>query len=120
MSLLEAKLRERLNKSPWPEARNPLTLRSLLSVATNQEVLNPALSDSLHKWMRLRNEVVHSSKDVSRAQADRASSMACLGYFTLCRSTWSRAKIPHAVACVNDLSVDSKFSHRRRHIHSWM
>jgi hypothetical protein len=69
MSLLEAKLRERLNKSQWPEARNPLSLRSLLSVATNQEVLNPALSDSLHKWMRLRNEVVHSSKEVSRAQA---------------------------------------------------
>ena len=69
MTLLEAKLRDRLNKSPWPETRNPLAMRSLLKLAVDQHVLDPAQHGQLEHWMRLRNEVVHSSKDVTRAQA---------------------------------------------------
>ena len=69
MTLLEAKLRDRLNKSPWPETRNPLAMRSLLKLAVDQHVLDRAEHGQLEHWMRLRNEVVHSSKDVTRAQA---------------------------------------------------
>ena len=69
MTLLEARLRDRLNKSPWPETRNPLAMRSLLKLAIDQQVLDPAQHRQLESWMRLRNEVVHSSKDVTRAQA---------------------------------------------------
>ena len=36
VTLLEAKLRERLNKSPWPQAKRPLSLRSLIGQAAAQ------------------------------------------------------------------------------------
>jgi hypothetical protein len=69
MSLLEARLRERMNKSPWPQVRNPVSMQSLLRVAREQQVLTHPNAAKLDKWMRVRNEIVHSSKDVSRAQA---------------------------------------------------
>lgn len=69
MTLLESRLRERLNKDPWPETRNPLSMRSLLRRAMDQQLLEAAQFEQLENWMRLRNEVVHSSKDVARAQA---------------------------------------------------
>lgn len=69
MTLLESRLRERLNKVPWPETRNPLSMRSLLRRAMDQQLLEAAQFEQLENWMRLRNEVVHSSKDVARAQA---------------------------------------------------
>jgi hypothetical protein len=39
MSLLEARLRERLNKSPWPQVRNPMSMHSLLKIAREQQLL---------------------------------------------------------------------------------
>ena len=69
MTLLESTLRERLNKSPWPQTRSPMSMRSLLEIATEQGLLTPQLRRKLDGWMRIRNEVVHSSKNVTRAQA---------------------------------------------------
>jgi hypothetical protein len=69
MTLLEARLRERLNKEPWPDTRNPLSMRSLLRTAADRQLVAPEPYEQMDRWMRLRNEVVHSSKDVSRAQA---------------------------------------------------
>jgi hypothetical protein len=69
VSLLETKVRERLHKDQWPQTRNPMSMRSLLKVAIDHQVLPPATQERLEAWVRVRDEVVHSSKDVSRAQA---------------------------------------------------
>lgn len=69
MTLLEAQLRERLNKSPWPQTRRPLTLRSLIDLAVEHQIIQPERKDRIDAWMRTRNEVVHSSVLVSKANA---------------------------------------------------
>jgi len=69
MTLLESALRERLNKIPWQETRRPLSMRSLLDQAVEQEVLPIESRARVHSWMRLRNEVVHSARSVSKTQA---------------------------------------------------
>ena len=69
MALLEAKLRERLNKSQWPQTRRPLSLRSLADLAAQQGQITQELRTRIDPWMRVRNEVVHSSISVSAAQA---------------------------------------------------
>jgi hypothetical protein len=37
MSLLEARLREHLDKSPWPQVRNPMSMQSLVKIAREQQ-----------------------------------------------------------------------------------
>jgi hypothetical protein len=69
MTLLEAKLRERLNKSPWPQVRRPLSLRSLVDLAVEQQAIQLALKMRIDSWMRTRNEVVHSSMPITKTQA---------------------------------------------------
>ena len=69
MTLLESKLRERLNKSQWPEVRRPLALRSLLDLAVEQQVIRPTVRQQIDGWMRVRNEAVHSAVAISRSQA---------------------------------------------------
>lgn len=69
MTLLEAKLRNRLDKTPWPQTRRPMSLRSLVEVAMEREIISPQLKARLDAWMRLRNEVVHSAMTVTRVQA---------------------------------------------------
>jgi hypothetical protein len=69
MTLLEAKLRERFNKVPWPQARRPLSMRSLIDQAVAEGLVTPEVRNRIDSWMRVRNEVVHSSMAVSRAQA---------------------------------------------------
>jgi hypothetical protein len=69
MALLEAKVRERLNKVQWPQTRRPMSFRSLLDVATESGQITQQVRSRIHPWMRVRNEVVHSSILVSAAQA---------------------------------------------------
>jgi len=69
VTLLEAKLRERLNKSPWPQVRRPMSLRSLVEHAVEQQFIQPALKMRIDSWMRIRNEVVHSSMPITKARA---------------------------------------------------
>jgi hypothetical protein len=69
VTLLEAKLRERLNKMPWPQTRRPLPLRTLIDLAVEQGVIQPQVKMRIDSWMRMRNEVVHSSIPIARAQA---------------------------------------------------
>lgn len=69
MTLLEATLRERLNKSPWPQVRRPMSMRSLIDHAVEQNIIQPALRTQIDSWIRLRNEVVHSSIAIGKAQA---------------------------------------------------
>src|SRR6266496_2080369 len=69
MTLLEASLRQRLNKSPWPQVQRPLSLRSLIDLAIEHQIIQPELRARLDSWMRTRNEVVHSPKMVSKTKA---------------------------------------------------
>jgi hypothetical protein len=69
MTLLEARLRDRLGSAPWPQARRPLSIRPLVELASEQGILPAASREIVDSWMRLRNEVVHSATGVSRAQA---------------------------------------------------
>jgi hypothetical protein len=69
MTLLEARFRERLNKEPWLDTRHPLSMRSLVRKAAERQLVPPARYEQLDRWVRLRNEVVHSPRHVSRAQA---------------------------------------------------
>ncbi len=69
LTLLETNLRNRLDKSAWGQVQRPLALRSLIDRAIEQQLIQPELRQSLDSWMRTRNEVVHSSKPVSKAQA---------------------------------------------------
>ena len=69
LTLLETGLRNRLNKSPWWQVQRPLPLRSLIDRAIEQQVIEPELRERLVSWMRTRNEVVHSPKSISKAQA---------------------------------------------------
>ncbi len=69
MTLLEARLRDRLGSAPWPQARRPLSIRPLVEMASEQGILPASSREIVDSWMRLRNEVVHSATAVSRAQA---------------------------------------------------
>jgi hypothetical protein len=69
MTLLESKLRERLNKTPWPQTQRPLSLRSLVDVAIEQQALPFEARERIYSWMHIRNEVVHSSMPVAKVQA---------------------------------------------------
>jgi hypothetical protein len=69
MTLLEAKSRDRLNKIPWPQTRRPLSLCSLVGQAAEQQVIPQQIRPRIDSWMRTRNEVVHSSMPIARAQA---------------------------------------------------
>ena len=69
MTLLEAKLRDRMNKIPWSQTRRPLSIRSLLDQAVEQGIISPKSRIRVDSWMRLRNEVVHSSISISKGQA---------------------------------------------------
>jgi hypothetical protein len=46
-----------------------MSMQSLLTIAREQQLLTDPNAVKLDGWMRIRNEIVHSSKDVSRAQA---------------------------------------------------
>jgi SIR2-like domain len=69
MTLLEARLRERLNKVPWPQTQRPFSMRSIVDRAVEQDVIPHAARIRLYKWMELRNLVVHSAMPVTKVQA---------------------------------------------------
>src|ERR1700688_2766662 len=68
MTLLEATLRQRLNKSPWGEAQRPLLLRQLLNRAAEANIL-PNAREEILNWTKLRNKAVHTADSVSRNEA---------------------------------------------------
>lgn len=70
MTLLEGKLREWMNKLPWPQTSRPLSMRSLMDQAVEQAIIPRESRPQVDSWMRTRNEVVHSSMPVPRALAN--------------------------------------------------
>ena len=69
MTLLETTLRERLNKSFWQDVRRPLSMRSLIDRAVEQNVIQAQYRARIESWMRVRNEVVHSSVQIGKEKA---------------------------------------------------
>ncbi|MCS3727546.1 SIR2 family NAD-dependent protein deacylase [Bradyrhizobium betae] len=67
MALLESTLRQRLNKPPLESVRRPLSMRQLLDLAVS-EGMAIDYQDVL-VWTKLRNDVVHRGKRVSRQEA---------------------------------------------------
>jgi hypothetical protein len=58
--------------SPAPSivlASRPLSRRSLIDQALAEGLITPEVRNRIDAWLRVRNEVVHSSMVVSRAQA---------------------------------------------------
>jgi hypothetical protein len=69
MSYLEATLRERLDKPNWGRVNRPMSLRNLIQLAIEQNVIKPVNSRRIAEWMGIRNEAVHSNTSVTRQQA---------------------------------------------------
>jgi len=69
MSHLEATLRQRLDKQPWDEVRRPMSLRSLVDRAVDEEFIQPEARGFVLDWLPLRNNVVHTPAHATREQA---------------------------------------------------
>jgi hypothetical protein len=69
VTLLESKLRERLNKVSYLQTRRPMSMRGLVEMAIEQQAIPPQTKANLDRWMRIRNEAVHSAMPISKAQA---------------------------------------------------
>lgn len=69
MSLLEATLRDRLNKGLWEDAQRPLSLRSLVDRAVERHLIPPETKIRIHNWIRVRNQAVHSLVPVAKSDA---------------------------------------------------
>lgn len=69
MTLLESKLRERLDISSQMQYRRPMSLRALIDLGVKQQVINEQMQHKLYSWMKIRNEAVHLAVPISRTQA---------------------------------------------------
>jgi HEPN domain-containing protein len=68
MTLLEATLRQRLNKPAREAVQRPMSMRQLLSRALEENILQDSYEEVL-RWTKLRNDAVHTAKPVSRNEA---------------------------------------------------
>jgi hypothetical protein len=68
MTLLESTLRQLLNKPPLEAVRRPMSMRQLLDLALKQGIAPDYYQDVL-VWTKLRNDVVHRGRRVSRQEA---------------------------------------------------
>jgi hypothetical protein len=66
MTLLESELRNRLDKPSWREVRRPASLRQLVDMAVELELIPPTARQPLAEWVRIRNEAVHTAQPISR------------------------------------------------------
>jgi len=69
MTVLESELRDRLNKTPWPQTSRPMSMRSLIDRAVEEGIISRPFKQRLDNWMRLRNEAVHSAMPITKQQA---------------------------------------------------
>lgn len=68
MALLESTLRRRLNKPSPVIMRRPMSMYQLLQLAVKEELF-AHYDENLLDWMKLRNDVVHRGRRVSRQDA---------------------------------------------------
>jgi hypothetical protein len=69
MSYMEATLRERLDKPNWERVNRPMSLRNLVRLAIDQQIIKPVNAGRIDEWMRIRNEAVHSNTNVTKQRA---------------------------------------------------
>lgn len=71
LSLLEVTLRKKLDLAPAQSVNRPMSMSRLLDLATNQGLVNVDQESTIRSWMRIRNEVAHTTKRVSAEIAIR-------------------------------------------------
>lgn len=70
MTLLEVGLRQRIDKPPREDVRKPMSFRQLVERAADAYV-EPFSRGEILSWSKLRNDVVHGAKPVSKQEAGR-------------------------------------------------
>jgi hypothetical protein len=70
ITLLESTLRQRLDLPRTPSAKTT-SLRAVLEQAQRQGLLGDVPVETLLEWLRIRNEVVHTQRTISRATAEQ-------------------------------------------------
>lgn len=68
MTLMEATLRQRLDKAAVQEVERPMFLRQLLNRVPDAYI-QPISREVIAGWIKLRNDAVHSAKHVTRNEA---------------------------------------------------
>jgi len=69
MSLLEALLRQRLNKPIREAVQRPMSVRQLADRALSDNLLMLDAHADILRWAKLRNDAVHTARPVSRNEA---------------------------------------------------
>lgn len=69
ITLLESSLRKRLD-IPSSTSSKPISLRNMLEMAHHQELLGKYEVRTILEWLKVRNEVVHSDKKVTKNTAE--------------------------------------------------
>ncbi|MEI9425146.1 SIR2 family protein [Mesorhizobium sp. Cs1299R1N1] len=69
MSLLEAELRQRLDKEPWEKVEKPASMRQLVGRATQANLIQNVADQEISNWIKLRNAAVHSALPLGRNEA---------------------------------------------------
>jgi HEPN domain-containing protein len=68
MTLLEVTLRQRLSKPGLEAVPRPMSMRQLLRLASEKNLLQDSYDEVL-LWTKLRNDAVHTAKPISRNEA---------------------------------------------------
>jgi len=69
MTLLEAALRQQLDRQTSNNITRPVPIRSLIDIAVDRGLIPRDDKKKIDSWMRVRNEVVHNSATVTPSQA---------------------------------------------------
>jgi hypothetical protein len=69
ITLLESSLRQRLDIPS--HSQKPITLPSMLELASQQELLGKYDVKTIVGWLKIRNEVVHSDKKITKNTAEK-------------------------------------------------
>ncbi|ESZ66327.1 hypothetical protein X728_04080 [Mesorhizobium sp. L103C120A0] len=69
MSLLEAELRQRLDKEPWDKVEGPMSMRQLFIRALRSNRVTNVGEAQIDSWLKLRNTAVHTTLPVGRNEA---------------------------------------------------
>jgi hypothetical protein len=69
MAVLEGKLREQLSKGQLHDVQRPMSLRSLVNLAAQQQIISVQFKTKVESWIIMRNMAVHTSQPITRTQA---------------------------------------------------
>jgi hypothetical protein len=69
MSYLEGTLRQMLSKPDWGNVDRPMSLRSLVRLGVQRQIIRQVNEGRISEWMQIRNRAVHSDMTVTREQA---------------------------------------------------